>query len=179
VPIQRAGRGNWTEKMGTIDQRYPSGKSTCNRVAARWLGVLCFVLSGRPLPSPYANAASLVSARVPARAAILMGSLTLHPCAYASDAYCGRLPRALDPTGAVPGMIDVFFEVDPHTDATQPPLEPIVFQEGGPVWAVPSRAAVPLSGRPVTRTARRHHDGSARTGHSQPVECPAHRTTTS
>jgi len=38
-------------------------------------------------------------------------------------------------------MIDVFFEVDPHTDATQPPLEPIVFQEGGRVWAVPSRAA--------------------------------------
>jgi len=161
--------------MGTIDQRYPSGKSTCNRVAARWLGVLCFVLVGTAFAFAVRKRPQALSQReVPARAAILMGSLTLHPCAYASDAYCGRLPRALDPTGAVPGMIDVFFEVDPHTDATQPPLEPIVFQEGGPgLGSTFSRGGYLYLAGPL----RARHDvimmDPRGTGHSQPVECPA------
>ena len=103
-----------------------------------------------------------------------MGQLTLSPCSYAPDAYCGTLPRALDPTGAVPGTIDVFFEVDPHTEKSQPPLEPIVFQEGGPgLGSTFSREGFLTLAGPL----RTRHDvimvDARGTGHSQPIDCPA------
>jgi len=71
-------------------------------------------------------------------------------------------------------MIDVSFEVDPHTDATQPPLEPIVFQEGGPgLGSTFSRGGYLYLAGPL----RARHDvimmDPRGTGHSQPVECPA------
>src|SRR5271157_5788114 len=60
-----------------------------------------------------------------------LGSLTLHAC-NGGHAYCGSIERALDPSGQVAGDIKISFEFYPHTDHSQPPLEPIVATEGGP-----------------------------------------------
>lgn len=96
----------------------------------------------------------------------------LEPCSYAPDALCGSLPRPLDPAGVVPGTIDVFFEVDPHLDRTQPPLEPIVFQEGGPgLGSTYSRSGFLTLAGPL----RLRHDvimmDPRGTGHSQAIDC--------
>ncbi len=103
-----------------------------------------------------------------------MGSLTLHPCSYDASAYCGSLPRALDPTGAVSGTIHIHFEVDVHTDNSQLPLEPLVFEEGGPGYgSTQSRGGyLALSGPLQAR-----HDvilmDQRGTGYSQAIDCPA------
>jgi pimeloyl-ACP methyl ester carboxylesterase len=112
------------------------------------------------------------SVAVPAQ--LVMGSVTLEPCSYAPEAYCGTLPRALDPTDAVRGTIEIHFELDPHTDTTQQPLEPIVFQEGGPgLGSTFSRDGFLALAGPL----RARHDvimmDPRGTGYSQPIDCPA------
>ena len=64
----------------------------------------------------------------------MVGNLVLHHCPDA-PAYCGSVERALDPTGAVGGTIEVHFEFYPHTDHSQQALEPIAAAEGGPGFA--------------------------------------------
>lgn len=114
------------------------------------------------------------SRSIAAQADLRMGSVTLKSCGYAPAAYCGSMPRALDPTGAVAGTINIHFEVDPHTDRTQPPLEPIVFAEGGPGYgSTLSRGGYLTLAGPL----RLRHDvlmmDQRGTGHSQAIECPA------
>ncbi|MGO8830623.1 MAG: alpha/beta hydrolase [Steroidobacteraceae bacterium] len=59
-----------------------------------------------------------------------VGSMLLERCATVA-AYCGRLDRPLDPTGAVPGRISIYFEFYPHTSAGRS-AETLVATEGGP-----------------------------------------------
>jgi pimeloyl-ACP methyl ester carboxylesterase len=61
---------------------------------------------------------------------VLVGSMELEPCANV-PAYCGRLDRPLDPTGAIPGRISIYFEFYPHT-ARSKSLGTLVAAEGGP-----------------------------------------------
>jgi pimeloyl-ACP methyl ester carboxylesterase len=68
-----------------------------------------------------------------------VGSLTLRSCLH-GQAYCGSIERALDPTGQVAGDIKIGFEFYPHTDNSQPALEPIVATEGGPGYATTGSA---------------------------------------
>ena len=82
----------------------------------------------RKLPGP----AAPMSATVPS--AIQVGSLTLRHCGP-EPRYCGSIPRALDPSGVVPGTLAIHFEFYPHSDVTQPMLETIVAVEGGPGYA--------------------------------------------
>jgi pimeloyl-ACP methyl ester carboxylesterase len=70
---------------------------------------------------------------------VRVGSLTLHRC-LSGQAYCGSIERALDPTGEVAGSINISFELYPHTDGSQSPLEPIVATEGGPGYATTGSA---------------------------------------
>ena len=46
-------------------------------------------------------------------ATLKMGHLTLHRCR--SGAWCGILPRALDPAGEVRGTVPIYFEFYPHS----------------------------------------------------------------
>lgn len=72
-----------------------------------------------------------VSANRPgAPATLRVGSLTLEACAGVA-AYCGRLDRPMDPTGAIPGRISVYFEFYPHT-APGKSRGTLVATEGGP-----------------------------------------------
>ncbi len=64
-----------------------------------------------------------------APATLRAGSLLLERCDV--PAYCGRLDRPLDPTGAIPGRISIYFEFYPHTGGGAP-AETLVATEGGP-----------------------------------------------
>ncbi len=71
-----------------------------------------------------------VRAEAPAGSdSLTVGELTLHRCAT-PGAWCGTLPRALDPGGAVPGSVAVYFEFYPHSGATA--AGTLIATEGGP-----------------------------------------------
>ena len=101
-----------------------------------------------------------------------VGSLTLHPC-VGGHAYCGSLDRALDPSGQVAGDIRISFEFFPHTDNSQPPLEPIVATEGGPGYATSGSAGGYLALFAPLRDRRDMLFVDNRgTGKSQALLCP-------
>jgi pimeloyl-ACP methyl ester carboxylesterase len=93
-------------------------------------GPLClrFLILGALLAHAVANAAA-----APQRARITtvrVGQMTLHRCASAAP-WCGILMRALDPNGAIPGTIPIYFEYYPHS-AAGPAAGTLVATEGGP-----------------------------------------------
>jgi pimeloyl-ACP methyl ester carboxylesterase len=101
---------------------------------------------------------------------LLVGSIELQPCTGVA-AYCGRLERALDPTGAVPGRISIFFEFYPRT-AEGPSLGTLVATEGGPGYpATLSRDEYLALFKPL----RRHRDfvlmDNRGTGQSGAIDC--------
>jgi pimeloyl-ACP methyl ester carboxylesterase len=61
-----------------------------------------------------------------------VGHTTLQRCGNA--AWCGSLPRPLDPTGEVGGTIPIYFEFYPHTGAA-PAAGTLVGAEGGPGYS--------------------------------------------
>jgi hypothetical protein len=63
-------------------------------------------------------------------AALQVGGLTLHRCDTPAP-WCGSLYRRLDPGGAVPGTLSIYFEYYPHT-AGGPAAGTLVATEGGP-----------------------------------------------
>jgi pimeloyl-ACP methyl ester carboxylesterase len=84
-------------------------------------------------------AALLVLAAVPASAdkrkpvpadVLSVASVTLHRCDTPAP-WCGTLARALDPSGAVPGTVAVYFEFWPHSGAGAA-AGTLVASEGGP-----------------------------------------------
>src|SRR5450631_282536 len=85
------------------------------------------LLCGAALSMPAAPATATATAQV--------GSILLERCAQVA-AYCGRLDRPLDPTGAIPGRISIFFEFYPRTGPgrTGPgkSSSTLVATEGGP-----------------------------------------------
>jgi pimeloyl-ACP methyl ester carboxylesterase len=101
-----------------------------------------------------------------------VGSLTLHPC-LGGHAYCGSIERALDPTGQVRGTIKISFEFYPHTDNSQPLLEPIVATEGGPGYATTGSAGGYLALFAPLRDQRDMLFVDNRgTGKSEALNCP-------
>jgi pimeloyl-ACP methyl ester carboxylesterase len=69
---------------------------------------------------------------------ITVGTLQLTRCGLA---YCGVLPRPLDPTGQVPGTIDIGFQFYPQTNPSLPALGALVATEGGPGYATTGSAS--------------------------------------
>lgn len=65
-------------------------------------------------------------------AALLAGSLALHPCVAHQAYYCGSLTRPLDTTGRIAGRIDIGFTWLPHARHNVPSAGTIVAAEGGP-----------------------------------------------
>jgi pimeloyl-ACP methyl ester carboxylesterase len=120
---------------------------------------------GRSIEMPPANGSMAESLRV--------GGLQLQRCAVV-PAYCAKLDRPLDPTGEVSGTISIYFEFYPHRDHSQPALEPIVAEEGGPGYpSSGSRAGYVALFSPLMD----RHDlilmDQRGTGHSQVINCPA------
>lgn len=67
----------------------------------------------------------------PSKVRLQVGSLLLRRCKDV-PAYCGSIPRPLDPADTAAGTIKIGFQFYPHLDTATPPLETIVATEGGP-----------------------------------------------
>jgi pimeloyl-ACP methyl ester carboxylesterase len=94
------------------------------------LVALPLCLSACALDDTYDEAEQSVAAAPPAT--ITVGSLTLTFCNTEYTGYCGQITRPLDPTGVVPGTIDIGFEWYPRTNTNKPALGTILTEEGGP-----------------------------------------------
>ncbi len=90
------------------------------------LSLLSLVLAATAPTSVIAGAAAKGSAAQELR----VGSLTLHHCETTAP-WCGTLRRQLDPTGELPGSIDIYFEFFPHR-GPGPAAGTLVATEGGP-----------------------------------------------
>jgi pimeloyl-ACP methyl ester carboxylesterase len=106
------------------------------------------------------------------RPALLVGSVSLHPCINAI-AYCGELDRPFDPTGAIPGRLSIHFEFYPHR-AKGKSTGTIVATEGGPGYpATESRDDYLALFNPLLRQRDLLMMDNRGTGQSGAVDCPA------
>src|SRR3984957_15160353 len=100
------------------------------------------------------------------------GRMTLERCVDA-PAYCGRIERPLDPSGAIGGRISVYFEFYPHA-ATGPSAGTLVATEGGPGYpATGSRADYLALFRPLRATRDVVLMDNRGTGKPGAIDCPA------
>jgi len=103
------------------------------------------------------------------------GTVTLHHC-ETTAAWCGTLLRPLDPSGAVPGSISVYFEFYPRTGAAQP-VGTLVATEGGPGSpATGSRDEYLGLFAPLRATRDVLIMDNRGTGHSDAINCVALQT---
>jgi pimeloyl-ACP methyl ester carboxylesterase len=123
-------------------------------------------------PEPLARP-STAAARPAAAASITVGSLTLTPCDVIDGALCGSLRRAWDPTGAVPGSLDVGFAFVPALDTSRPALGTLVPHEGGPGYSTTGSAFsyAAMYGALLVRRNLLLVDQRG-TGRSAPISCP-------
>ncbi len=105
---------------------------------------------------------------------LTVGSLTLLLCNSSPVGYCGSIDRRLDPSGAVPGSIDIGFEWYPRTDASKPALGTFLPQEGGPGYSSTGTRDNYLALFAPLRDRRDVLIIDKRgTGVSDPIDCPA------
>jgi pimeloyl-ACP methyl ester carboxylesterase len=122
-----------------------------------------------------ADAHVSVADRSPVVATLTVGQLTLRHCETAAP-WCGRIVRPLDPSGAVPGTVSLYFEYYPHS-AAGPAAGTLVASEGGPGFpATESRDQYLTLFQPL----RPNHDvlimDNRGTGRSGAVNCRALQT---
>jgi pimeloyl-ACP methyl ester carboxylesterase len=97
--------------------------------------------------------------------------MTLERCVDA-PAYCGRIERPLDPTGAIGGRISIYFEFYPHT-AAGPSAGTLVATEGGPGYpATESREDYLALFRPLRASRDFVLMDNRGTGKSGAIDCP-------
>jgi pimeloyl-ACP methyl ester carboxylesterase len=100
-----------------------------------------------------------------------VGTLSLHRC-DAKGAWCGRLKRALDPLGVVPGTVEVYFEFYPHTGGGAA-RGTLVATEGGPGYpATGSSDSYLALYHPLRATRDVLLMDNRGTGRSGAVDCP-------
>ena len=73
---------------------------------------------------------AVTPATAPSTDTLTVGQLALHHCDSPAP-WCGTLSRPLDPSGAVPGTVSVYFEFYPHASPGAA-LGTLVATEGGP-----------------------------------------------
>ena len=104
-----------------------------------------------------------------------VGTLTLTACGQ-QGAFCGTLPRALDPAGVVKGTIPVYFEFYPHT-GSGPSTGFLVATEGGPGYpATGSRASYLALFEPLRGPKDVLLMDNRGTGLSGAIDCPRLQT---
>ena len=128
------------------------------------------------LPASPVSAAAAPTTAAPAAApgaAVHVGTLDLTPCDVVDGALCGTLARPWDPTGAVPGNLDVGFAFVPAADSTRPAVGTVVPHEGGPGYATTSSGSgyVGMYGSLLDRRNLLLVDQRG-TGRSAPIDCP-------
>lgn len=117
-----------------------------------------------PTPPP-AAAHSVPSGRLRT-----VGRLTLQPCDH--GAWCGRLPRSLDPASPAAGTLAIYFEYYPHS-GSGPTHGTLVATEGGPGYGATGSREEYLA---LYAPLRTDHDvlimDNRGTGHSGALDCP-------
>ena len=108
---------------------------------------------------------------------ITVGTLTLQSCVNGGfPGYCGSLPRALDPSGRVPGTINIGFEWYPASDISVAPVGTILAEEGGPgSSSTSSRLGYLTLFGPLEKHRNVVIIDKRGTGLSQPIDCKAVR----
>jgi pimeloyl-ACP methyl ester carboxylesterase len=140
---------------------------------ADFLGCLALNLIG--VGALCGSASLMPAAPATAMATTRIGSMMLERCAHVA-AYCGRLDRPLDPTGAMPGRISIYFEFYPHR--TQGRSEgTLVATEGGPGYpATLSREAYLALFKPLRQSRDVVLMDNRGTGKSGAIDCRALQT---
>lgn len=100
-----------------------------------WTGVVAALVGALLLGAFAAAPSSATDSRRARTADVLVGTVTLRPCHVVRHALCGSLARAWDPTGAVPGTINIGFAFVPARDRTRPALGTVLPREGGPGYS--------------------------------------------
>jgi len=99
-----------------------------------------------------------------------VGRLSLHRCDTGAP-WCGSLTRPLDPAGAIPGTIPIYFEYYPRTSA-EPAAGTLVATEGGPGYpATESRNDYLALFEPLRPTHAVLIMDNRGTGRSDAVDC--------
>ena len=124
-------------------------------------------------PCAGSHTASAPPGAAPAPAALKrVGRMTLERCG-GGRAYCGRIERPLDPSGAIAGRISVYFEFYPHLTAG-PSAGTLVATEGGPGYpATESRDDYLALFRPLRARRDVVLMDNRGTGKSGAIDCPA------
>jgi pimeloyl-ACP methyl ester carboxylesterase len=100
---------------------------------------------------------------------ITVGTLQLTRCGIA---YCGTISRPLDPTGSVPGAINIGFEYFPPLNPSEPQIGWLVATEGGPGYATTgSRAYYLQLFKPIMEQRSLLLMDNRGTGTSDPIDC--------
>lgn len=114
-------------------------------------------------------AASVPASRAAAPGTLRVGTLTLQRCA---QAYCGELPRPLDPAAPAGTLIPIHFEYYPHS-AQGPATGTLVATEGGPGYPTTlSRDEYLGLYRPLMADRDLLLMDNRGTGRSAAVDCP-------
>jgi pimeloyl-ACP methyl ester carboxylesterase len=125
--------------------------------------------------TPWLATLALVAAAHGAPSNLKVGSMILERCSPV-PAYCGRLDRALDPTGAAAGRISIYFEFYPHTAAGKS-TGTMVATEGGPGYpATESRDDYLYLWRPLRASRDLLLMDNRGTGKSGALDCPELQT---
>src|SRR5580658_7057985 len=123
-----------TDASSHVQLRTPAASRGARRAAGLRIAAVLLALAGASagtLALAGAQAAGAAAAPEPAGAGeFRVGRLTLRRCQTPAP-WCGTLARPLDPTGAVPGNVDVYFEYYPHS-AAGAAVGTLVATEGGP-----------------------------------------------
>jgi pimeloyl-ACP methyl ester carboxylesterase len=129
--------------------------------------------AARPEPAPRTLTAPSASGSAAAAAPVRVGSLDLLPCDLIERALCGTLTRAWDPTGAVPGTLEVGFAFVPAADTARPAVGTVVPHEGGPGYSTTGSAYSysAMYGDLLDRRNMLLVDQRG-TGLSAPIDCP-------
>lgn len=147
------------------------------RIHAAVLACATLALAAAPAPEPALAAASPAAAPPGGPSGVgtlTVGELTLHSCQ--SGAWCGSLPRALDPSGVVSGTIPIYFEYYRHS-GSGPATGTLVATEGGPGYGATGSRDEYLA---LFAPLRTEHDvlimDNRGTGHSGALDCPSLQT---
>jgi pimeloyl-ACP methyl ester carboxylesterase len=159
-----------TDESSRVQRRTRAASPGARQAAGLRIAAVLLTLVGT-LAGAGAAAGGTAGASGPAPdSALKVGGLTLHHCRTPAP-WCGTLTRALDPTGAVPGTIGVYFEYYPHS-AAGAAAGTLVATEGGPGYpATDSRDEYLALFAPL----RARYDvlimDNRGTGHSGAVDC--------
>ncbi len=139
------------------------------RLGAAIVGIIALLSSGARAAPPAPGAPPTLR----------MGAMTLSLCADVPaprPAYCGRLERPLDPTGAQDGRLSIYFELYPHSGPGKA-VGMMVATEGGPGYpATQSRAEYLALFGPLRRSRDILIMDNRGTGKSGALDCPELQT---